>query len=105
MSKRGLQHQRNLPYLTEVHWEISVLPIVRNKFEKMYKEYIDTYSGIIQVLNFIRENVTFTRIFEKFLSNLGFFLSNALKNWLLSENFFFILEYYVKCKNNIFGLA
>ena len=105
MSKRGLQHQRNFPYFTEVHWEISVLPFVRNKFDKKHKDYIDTYSGIIRDLNFIRENVAFIGIFEKFLTNLGFFLPYALKNWFLREKLFFILEYYVKCKNNIFGLA
>ena len=30
-SKKGLQYQLNLPYLTEVRWDISELPFVRNK--------------------------------------------------------------------------
>ena len=30
-SKKGLQYQKNLPYLTEVQWAISDLSFVRNK--------------------------------------------------------------------------
>ena len=29
--KMGLQHQKNLPYLTEVQWDISDQPFVQNK--------------------------------------------------------------------------
>ena len=31
MSKKGLQYLGNLPYLTEVQWDISDLPFVQNK--------------------------------------------------------------------------
>ena len=30
-SKTELQYQKNSPYLTEVQWDISVLPFVQNK--------------------------------------------------------------------------
>ena len=33
-SKAELQYQKNLPYLTEVLWDISDLPFVQNKFGK-----------------------------------------------------------------------
>ena len=34
--KMGLQYQRNLHYLTEVQWDISDLPYIRNKDHYQY---------------------------------------------------------------------
>ena len=31
-SKTGLQYQKNLPYITEVQWDISDLPFLQNKY-------------------------------------------------------------------------
>ena len=37
----GLRYQRNLPYLTEVQWDKSELPFVRNKDRQYFASHLD----------------------------------------------------------------
>ena len=38
---KGAQYQRNLSYLTEVQWDISDLPFVRNKYYQYLISQLD----------------------------------------------------------------
>ena len=60
-SEKGLQYKRSLPYITEVKWDISVLPFVRNTIINIKVHVVPHLCGknnlVFSYLYFLSSNV------------------------------------------------
>ena len=98
-----LQFQKNSPYLTEVQWDISVLPFVQKKgyrktFSKFYRRYYDLISKFqVGLKSLLRHGLSE----PEFYGDLVYELKKIVGSNNFSAQFIKIISHYKKIGYNI----